>query len=441
VAVSPEVLGLWLLVALFVLLLAGFPIAFTLLFVALVAGYLGVGADAFGLMIVQFQSTMEASTLAAVPLFVFMGLILERAGLMERLFGAFRLMFAPLRGSLYLAVLATATIFAMATGIVGASVTVIGLMAGRVMQKSGYDPRLSAGAIAAGGTLGILIPPSVMLIVMGPILRVSILELFAAAVVPGFLLAGLFLIYCLVRCHFQPHLGPPLPQAERAPSVGYILKEFAQGVLPLAVIIAATLGNILAGLATPTEAAGVGAFASFCLTLAYRRMDWGKLKAAMLQTLETSSVVLFLIAASNYFGAVFSILQTPFMITGALLGFGVSPTVLLLLLLALIFFLGWPLDWAPIVLIFLPVMLPVIAQLDVNMVWFGALVAVCLQTAWLSPPVALAAYFLKGVMPEWELKDIYIGMLQFLGLQLVGLMLVFFFPQIALWLPSVLLGR
>lgn len=438
---SPEVLGLWLLVALFVLLLAGFPISFTLLFVALVAGYLGVGADAFGLMIVQFQSTMEASTLAAVPLFVFMGLILERAGLMERLFGAFRLMFAPLRGSLYLAVLATATIFAMATGIVGASVTVIGLMAGRVMQKSGYDPRLSAGAIAAGGTLGILIPPSVMLIVMGPILRVSILELFAAAVVPGFLLAGLFLIYCLVRCHFQPHLGPPLPQAERAPSVGYILKEFAQGVLPLAVIIAATLGSILAGLATPTEAAGVGAFASFCLTLAYRRMDWGKLKAAMLQTLETSSVVLFLIAASNYFGAVFSILQTPFMITDALLGFGVSPTVLLLLLLALIFFLGWPLDWAPIVLIFLPVMLPAVAQLDVNMVWFGALVAVCLQTAWLSPPVALAAYFLKGVMPDWELKDIYLGMLQFLGLQLVGLMLVFFFPQVALWLPNVLLGR
>lgn len=438
---SPEVLGLWLLVALFVLLLAGFPISFTLLFVALVAGYLGVGADAFGLMIVQFQSTMEASTLAAVPLFVFMGLILERAGLMERLFGAFRLMFAPLRGSLYLAVLATATIFAMATGIVGASVTVIGLMAGRVMQKSGYDPRLSAGAIAAGGTLGILIPPSVMLIVMGPILRVSILELFAAAVVPGFLLAGLFLIYCLVRCHFQPHLGPPLPQAERAPSVGYILKEFAQGVLPLAVIIAATLGSILAGLATPTEAAGVGAFASFCLTLAYRRMDWGKLKAAMLQTLETSSVVLFLIAASNYFGAVFSILQTPFMITDALLGFGVSPTVLLLLLLALIFFLGWPLDWAPIVLIFLPVMLPAVAQLDVNMVWFGALVAVCLQTAWLSPPVALAAYFLKGVMPDWELKDIYLGMLQFLGLQLVGLMLVFFFPQVALWLPNVLLDR
>lgn len=438
---SPEVLGLWLLVALFVLLLAGFPISFTLLFVALVAGYLGVGADAFGLMIVQFQSTMEASTLAAVPLFVFMGLILERAGLMERLFGAFRLMFAPLRGSLYLAVLATATIFAMATGIVGASVTVIGLMAGRVMQKSGYDPRLSAGAIAAGGTLGILIPPSVMLIVMGPILRVSILELFAAAVVPGFLLAGLFLIYCLVRCHFQPHLGPPLPQAERAPSVGYILKEFAQGVLPLAVIIAATLGSILAGLATPTEAAGVGAFASLCLTLAYRRMDWGKLKAAMLQTLETSSVVLFLIAASNYFGAVFSILQTPFMITDALLGFGVSPTVLLLLLLALIFFLGWPLDWAPIVLIFLPVMLPAVAQLDVNMVWFGALVAACLQTAWLSPPVALAAYFLKGVMPDWELKDIYLGMLQFLGLQLVGLMLVFFFPQVALWLPNVLLGR
>lgn len=440
-AVTPEMLGLALLVGLFVAILVGFPIAFTLVFSALVAGYLGIGNQVFNMMIVQFESTMETAALAAVPLFIFMGHILEQAGLMERLFGVFRLIFAPVRGSLYLAVLITATVFAMATGIVGASVTIIGLMAGKMMLRSGYDVRLAAGAISAGGTLGILIPPSIMLIVMGPILRVSILELFAAAVMPGLMLAGLFLVYCLVRCYFQPHLGPPLPVAERAPSYSYLLKELFLGLIPLSVVIAATLGSILAGLATPTEAAAMGAFGAFCLTLAYRRMTWRRFNAAMLQTLQTSSMVLFLIAASNFFGAVFSILGTPFMISDALLGLGLPTGALLLILMALIFVLGWPLDWAPIVLIFVPIMVPLVRELGVDMVWFGTLVAVCLQTAWLTPPVALAAYFLKGVVPEWELKDIYLGMLQFLVLQMVGVLLLVLFPQIALWLPGVLFGR
>ncbi|MEX2240970.1 MAG: TRAP transporter large permease subunit [Burkholderiales bacterium] len=438
---SPEVLGLWLFFGLFVLILAGFPMAFTLVFVALLAGLIGVGPQAFDLMIVQFESTMESSTLAAIPLFIFMGLILEQAALMERLFKAFQLLFAPLRGSLYLAVLMTATVFGMATGIVGASVTVIGLMAGRVMQKAGYDTRLSAGAITAGGTLGILIPPSIMLIVLGPILRVSVLDLFAAAVMPGLLLAFLFTAYCLVRSFLQPQLGPALPLAERAPSFAHILKELVVGVVPLAVIIVAVLGSIMGGLATPTEAAAMGASGSLCLVAAYRRLTWAALRYAMLKTLQTSSMVLFLIAAANYFGAVFSILGTPFLITEWLLGLGLPPNALLLVLLAVVFVLGWPLDWAPIVLIFVPIMIPAIKALDVNMVWFGTLVAVCLQTAWLTPPMALAAYFLKGVMPEWDLRDIYLGMLQFLGLQIAGLLLVIAFPQIALWLPSVLYSR
>lgn len=438
---SPEVLGLVLFFALFVLILAGFPMAFTLVFVALVAGLLGAGAEAFDLMIVQFESTMESSTLAAVPLFIFMGLVLEQAALMERLFKAFQLLFAPVRGSLYLAVLVTATVFGMATGIVGASVTVIGLMAGRVMQASGYDTRLSAGAISAGGTLGILIPPSIMLIVMGPILRVSVLDLFAAAVMPGLLLAGLFTAYCLVRSFVNPSLGPALPPAQRAPSFVHILKELAIGVVPLAVIISAVLGSILAGLATPTEAAAMGAFGALCLVYAYGRLTWAAFRTAMLKTLQTTSMVVYLIAAANYFGAVFSILGTPFLITDTLLGLGLPQPALLFMLLALIFVLGWPLDWAPIVLIFVPVMLPVVAALDLNMVWFGTLVAVCLQTAWLTPPMALAAYFLKGVMPQWELKDIYLGMVQFLGLQIIGLLLVLAFPQIALWLPGALYGR
>lgn len=435
---SPETLGLTLLSALIVLIFAGFPIAFTLLLLAMAFGYIGIGPRAFDLMILQFESTMGASTLAAVPLFIFMGVILEQAGLMDRLFRAFQLMFAPVRGSLYLAVLVTATVFAMATGIVGASVTVIGLMAGPVMRRSGYDTRLSAGAIAAGGTLGILIPPSIMLVVLGPVLGVSVLQLFAAAIMPGFLLSGLFIAYCLVRSFFQPHLGPPLPPAERAPSLLHIFKEFAQGVLPLSIIITATLGSILAGLATPTEAAAMGAFGAFLLALAYRQMTWQKFSNVMLRTLLTTSLVMFLVAASNYFGAIFSILGTPFMITEALLRLGLPPLAMLLLVMALIFLLGWPLEWVPIVLIFIPIMLPLVKQLDVNLVWFGTLVAVNLQTAWLSPPVALSAYFLKGVAPEWDLKDIYLGMMQFLVLQVVGLLCVLFFPSIALWLPGVL---
>lgn len=438
---SPELLGLVLLVSLFVLILVGFPISFTLIFVALVTGYLGIGFQVFNLMMVQIERTMEMALLAAVPLFVFMGLVLERAGLMERLFRAFQMLFAPVRGSLYLAVIGTATVFSMATGIVGASVTVIGLMAGNTMDKSGYNRRMSAGAIAAGGTLGILIPPSIMLIVMGPILEVSILKLFAAAVVPGLLLATLFVAYCLIRSFIQPELGPPLPKAERAPSVMYIVNELLRGVVPLAVIIVAVLGSILAGMATPTEAAGMGAFASLCLSVAYRRLNWSRFRDTLLRTLQTSSMVLLLIAAANFFGAVFSILGTPRMVTEWLLGLGLPLFLLLLLILALVFLMGWALDWAPIVLIFLPVILPVMSELNIDMVWFGALIAVCLQTAWLTPPVALSAYFLKGVMPDWELKDIYLGMLQFVVLQLIGLLLVLTFPEIVLWLPGVLLGR
>lgn len=438
---SHEMLGIYLLVGLFAAILTGFPIAFTLMFSALVVGLYGVGGQVFELMLVQFERTMESSVLVAVPLFILMGYLMSGAGLMERLFAAFRLMFAPLNGSLYIAVILTATIFAMSTGIVGASVTVIGLMAGKMMVRSGYDVRLSAGAIAAGGTLGILIPPSIMLIVMGPILRVSILELFAAAVVPGFLLAGIFLLYALVRCIIDPSLGPALPKEERAASKYYLLKEFIFGVLPLSIVIGVTLGSILAGIATASEAAAVGAFGAFLLTLAYRRLTGAMLLDCLRQTLVTTSMVIFLIAAANFFGSVFSILGTPFLITDWLIDAQLNEMWLIIVVLTLVFLLGWALDWAPIVLIFLPVIYPVVIEFDINMVWFATLIAVCLQTAWLSPPVALSAYFLKASMPEWKLTDIYMGMAQFLVLQVIGLALIVAFPQIVLWLPELMFGR
>ena len=436
-ALKPEYLGLLSLVILFGAIFIGFPIAFTLIAVALGVGWFALGDIALHLMTLQFFSVMRDPTLASVPFFLFMGYLLEQSGLMERLFRGVQLMLATLNGSLYLAVLITATIFAAATGIVGSSVTLLGVMAAPAMKRSGYDVRMSAGTIAAGGTLGILIPPSVMLIVMGPVVGVPATDLFAAAIFPGLLLSGLYIIYTLVRSHLNPKLGPPLPMEDRRP-FGYVLKEVTLGILPVVVVILATLGVILAGIATPTDAGAVGAFAVFVLTLAYRKLTWEKMKVAVMSTLEVSCMILLLVAASNYFGAVFSRLGSATLIAEALLTLNFSPTIMLLIMLAIIFVLGWPLEWVPIVLIVVPIFLPLVTKLGIDLVWFCTLVAVCLQTAWLSPPVALSAYFLKGVVPDWELKDIYAGMMQFMVLQVVGLLLILVFPQIALWLPAYL---
>src|SRR3972149_1022191 len=252
-------LGLVMLLVMIGAIFIGFPISFTMLFLAFAFGYFGLGQIVFDLAYFQTIGLMKEELLAAVPLFVLMGFITEQAGLMERLFRAFRDLLAPIRGSLFAVVILPSTVFAMATGIVGAAVTVLGIMASPIMNKSGYDPKLSAGAITAGGTLGILIPPSVMLIVMGPVLGVSVSELYASAFGPGFLLASLYLVYLLGRAFFNPSLGPPVPKEERVHGIAVILKEVVYGVVPLLGLIAATLGSILAGLAAPTPGVGLGA--------------------------------------------------------------------------------------------------------------------------------------------------------------------------------------
>lgn len=437
-ALSDPWLGVCALVALFVAIFIGFPIAFTLIALALGVGYYAFGDASLYLMTLQIFSVMKDSSLASVPFFLFMGYLLEQSGLMTRLFRGVQLSLAALRGSLYLAVLVTATIFSAATGIVGSSVTLLGVMAAPSMKRSGYNIRLSAGAITAGGTLGILIPPSVMLIVMGPVVGVPTTDLFAAAILPGLLLAGLYIVYALTRCLINPALGPALPAEERADSRWEILKELIVGVVPVVIIILATLGVILAGIATPTDAGAVGAFAVFLLTLAYRTLTWEKLKKAVYSTLEVSSMILVLVAASNFFGAVFSRLGSPGLIAEGLLTLDLPPMAMLVLVLFVIFILAWPLEWVPIILIVVPILLPLIKQLNIDLIWFCTLVAVCLQTAWLSPPVALSAYFLKGVVPDWKLGDIYLGMMQFMVLQIVGLAIVLAFPQLATWLPEVL---
>ena len=431
-----ELLGLIMLLVMIGVIFIGFPISFTLLFLALGFGYLGLGDVVFSLAYFQTIGMMKEEVLAAVPLFIFMGFITEQAGLMERLFIALRMIFAPVRGALFAVVILTATVFAMATGIVGAAVTVLGIMAAPIMIKTGYDAKLSAGAIAAGGTLGILIPPSVMLIVMGPVLGVSVADLYAAAFGPGFLLALLYLVYLLGRAHFDPKLGPPVPMEERVHSLGKMIVEVLIGVVPLFALIVATLGSILAGAATPTEASAIGALGAMLLAIAYRKVSYAGLKQAVLSTTATSSMVLLLAVTSNVFGAVFARLGTADWVTNQMLALPLPPIAMLIIVIVLIFLLGWPFEWPAIVLVFLPIFYPVIAALKFDMIWFGALVAVTLQTAFLSPPVAMSAYYLKQVVKEWSLTTIYKGMYQFMVLQCIAIALVIIFPQIATYLPD-----
>ncbi|KAB7610046.1 TRAP transporter large permease subunit [Amylibacter sp. SFDW26] len=509
---SKPTIGLFMLAAMLFAIFVGFPISFTLIFLAFVFGTWGTSSKlTFFLMTLQTNAVMLDDQLVAVPLFTFMGIMMEQAGLMERLFRAVQLMMSRTRGALYVAVLFVSTIFAAATGIVGASVTILGIMAGKTMNRSGYNVRLAAGTITAGGTLGILIPPSIMLIVMGPVLEVPVTDLFRAAILPGIMLASLYLVYSLGRCLMDSSLGPILPVDEQPETSPYypaevaivfaalfffiwlcikastgalaifpfagllfpiawigimyavynwtrkvkpggfyfsdLWYEFFMGLVPPTVLIAFALGSILAGWATPAEAAACGALGSIILSVAYKKFTTAGLYDALIKTLELSVLIMFLVAASNFFGAVFSNLGTPKMLTELLLSLDMSPIMMLILIMALIFLLGWPLEWVPIVLIIIPILVPTVLSLDLGfenevdmLTWFAILVAVNLQTAWLSPPVALSAYFLKGVVPEWDLKDIYLGMMQFMCIQMLGLILIFIFPEIALWLPEYLSG-
>ncbi|MFA5521822.1 MAG: TRAP transporter large permease subunit [Castellaniella sp.] len=434
---SDPILGLVSLLVVVGAILTGFPMAFVFIFVALLFGYVAIGQQVFNLLTYQFFSLMTSVELAAIPLFLFMGYVLDQSGLMDRMFNALQIILGKYKGSLYVIVLATATLFAAATGIVGASVTVLGVMAAPMLIRSNYDTRMSAGVIAAGGTLGILIPPSVMLIVMGPLVGVPVSTLFAAAVVPGLMLSGIYIIYTVIRCHINPQLGPPIPYDGPPLSAMDKLRELTLGVIPITIVIMATLGLIVGGVTTPTDAAATGTFASLVLTAMYRRLTWRAVRIAVTKTMEVSAFIMFLIGAANFFGAVFARLGSGQLITQTLTTLPVSPLIMLLLMLALIFVLGGPLEWIPIVLVVVPILLPVAHSLDFDILWFSILVAVTLQTSWLTPPLALSSYFLKGVVPQWSMKDIYLGMVQFVGLQLLVVGVLIKFPELVHWLPRV----
>jgi tripartite ATP-independent transporter DctM subunit len=438
--VALEIYGLVLLVLLFGVICIGFPISFTLITLGVVFGYIAIGERVFHLMTLSFFGTMMDTVLAAVALFTFMGYVLESAGLMERLFKAVQLISGRIKGSLYLATIFTATLFAAATGIVGASVTIIGLMAAPVMKKAGYNTGLSAGTICAGGTLGILIPPSVMLVVMGPVFSVSVARLYAAAILPGLMLAFIYLAYTMTRVMLDPKLGPSLSDAELDVPRSHLVREFFVGLVPPVTLIVLTLGSIITGFATPTEGAALGCVGALGVTAAHGRLSLRILKESAYRTAETTSMVMILLAASTFMGVVFSALGTPRFIAETMLQWNFPPGVFLLGLLVVCFILGWPLEWVPIVVVIVPIFLPILTQLKVDMIWFSILLAVTLQTCWLSPPVALSAYYLKGIMPEWSLLEIYKGMMPFMLLQGGAVLLLYAFPQIALWLPKVLFG-
>jgi tripartite ATP-independent transporter DctM subunit len=402
---------------------------------------MGLGVRVFNLTYLQTYGLMKQDEFVAVPMFILMGYICDQGGLMERLFKAFRDLFAPVRGSLYLVVIATATLFGIAAGTVGATVTLLGIMAGPMMIRAGYDVRMSAGAIAAGGTLGILIPPSVMLVVMAPVLDISIIDLYAAAFGPGFLLSAMYIAYTMGRSFLNPRLGPPVPKAERPESMRVVLWECLVGLVPVTVLTILTLGAILAGLTTASEAAALGALGAIILVILYGKFTWQGFFNACNLTLATTSMVLFLAVGSNVFGAVFAWLGTATWITNTLLAAPLPAWGTMTLLLGLIFLLGWPFEWPAIVLIFLPLLAPVARGLGYDMVWFGCIVAVVLQTAFLSPPVAMSAYYLKQVVREWNLMLIYRGMADFMVIQVICVVLVLAFPSIAMWFPTWLQER
>jgi tripartite ATP-independent transporter DctM subunit len=431
------------------IILLGFPIAFTLMGMGVGFGfyaYYQPGQEFFDnrlfyLLTQNTWSIMSNDVLVAVPLFLFMGYVIERSNILDRLFYSLQVALRHIPGSMAVAALLTCAMFATATGIVGAVVTLMGLLAFPAMLKAGYDQKLSAGVICAGGTLGILIPPSIMLIVYSATASVSVVRLYAAAMLPGFTLAGLYVAYVITRVVFNPRLAPRLPEAESNVPWTKAALLLIEAFVPLAVLILAVLGSILFGLATPTEAAAVGALGSLVLAAAYRALRWARLQEAVYLTARTSAMVCFLFVGSWTFSSVFSYLGGEGVIKEFVLGLNLNPVLFLIISQMIIFLLGWPLEWTEIIIIFVPIFLPLLPHFNVDPMVFGILVALNLQTSFLTPPMAMSAYYLKGIAPPFvELWTIFRGCFPFLAMVLVTMVLVYVFPQLMFWLPDLIYG-
>ncbi|MCZ8122817.1 MAG: TRAP transporter large permease subunit [Tagaea sp.] len=437
---SDPALGITMLVMFIFVIMLGFPIAFSLMALGLFFGYVGsLGDNVFILFVQRTYAVMANDVLISVPLFVFMGYIIERANILDRLFRSLQLASGAIPGSLAVATLATCALFATATGIVGAVVTLMGLLAFPAMLRAGYDVRLAAGVTCAGGCLGILIPPSIMLILYGATAGVSVVQLYAAAFIPGLMLAGLYILYAIGVGVFYPERAPKLPPEERNVPLGTVLAALATSFLPLAALIAMVLGAILMGMATPSEAAAMGSLGSLLLAAGYRALTFDRLKESVLLTARTSAMVCWLFVGSFIFSSVFGFLGGQQVIENFVDSLSLNSFTFMLLAQAIIFVLGWPLEWTEIIVIFVPIFLPLLDNFDVSPLFFGVMIALNLQTSFLSPPVAMATFYLKGVAPKHvTLEDIFAGVMPFIYIVVFCMFMVYMFPGIALWLPDYL---
>ena len=470
---DPQVAISMLCIFLFVIML-GFPIAFTLMALAVGFGYyayfeparmwrtyqaLGENADwwtltetwttgffnnrVFDLFVNQTYSVMANDVLTAVPLFLFMGYIVERANIVERLFRTLQIAARHIPGSMAVAAMVTCTLFATATGIVGAVVTLMGLLAFPAMLKARYDDSFAAGVICAGGCLGILIPPSIMLIVYAATSGVSIVRLYAAALLPGLLLASLYIIYIVGRAWITPSLAPkPRDDEIEIVSVPRVILLVMTSFFPLAFLILAVLGAILFGLATPTEAASMGALGGILLAAVYRSLTWERLEESVYLTVKTTAMVCWLFVGSWSFASVFSYLGGEQLIGEFVTGLDLSPILFLIMAQLIIFLLGWPLEWSEIIIIFVPIFLPLLAHFEIDPLFFGILIAVNLQSSFLTPPMAMSAYYLKGIAPPHiQLVHIFKGCMPYLVMILMTMATLYIYPQIVFWLPEIVYGR
>jgi len=429
------------------LVLLGFPIAFTLVSMGVGFGYYAyfqadnlLNNQIFYLLNQNTYSVMESDVLVAIPLFLFMGYVVERANIVNRLFFSLQLATRHLPGSMAVAALATCAIFATASGIIGAVVTLMGLLAFPAMVKANYHRGFASGVICAGGTLGILIPPSIMLIVNAAIAELSVLRLYAAAIIPGFLLAGFYMIYVVGRAYFNPSIAPK-PLEEEVPPTRVIILQLLTSFIPLALLILSVLGSILLGLATPAEAAAIGAFGGLFLAFCYRALNWKTLKESIFLTAKTTAMVCWLFVGSWTFASVFSYLGGHTVVEHWILGMNLEPWQFLVMAQLIIFLLGWPLEWTEILIIFVPIFLPMLDLFGVNPYFFAMLVALNLQTSFLTPPMAMAAYYLKGVVGDAiELIEIFKSIMPYLLIVIFTMVLMYNYPGIALFLPDYFFG-
>src|SRR5210317_850355 len=445
---SVEVLTILMFVTLMASIAMGHPLAVTLAAVATLFGLIDNGFNfsaLLGLFANNAWGIFLNYTLVAIPLFIFMAQILDRSKVSEGLFDALYQVLGGLRGGLGMAVSVVATVFAATTGISGASVVAMGLMAGPALLRRGYNRGLGAGIICASGTLGILIPPSIMLVVYGGLTgqkETSVGNLFAAAIMPGLLLSALYLIYVGVRCYINPEMGPPIPKEDRTATVAEKVAMTMKNFVPPFGLILTVMGTILAGIATPTEAAALGCIGALILAMATRKLDWDVISQSCISTARTTAMIMALFVGGKFFSVVFLSMGGGDVVADVLLGMDVSPYVVFIIMMAVVFVMGMFIDWAAILLVVVPIFTPIAMDLDFNPLLFAMMICINLQTSFLTPPFGYSLFYFKGVAPpEYSMGDVYRGILPFVMIQVLALATMIFFPQIITYLPDVFFGR